>query len=630
MTNNKPKYPNWTELLAREAGIRKALVLHGDIFDVYQSPKDSSKYVPLWPVVSTTLRSKGFSDIILWDSHVGVMNVKPKRWAELQKNMMAGSFGNNESSENESEYDMGEINSDDAPQTVGGENPPDIDDFLAIVHFYLTHETDKRIAFIIDWSHYVFQAGAALSEADRKRLLVLGKSINNAPLGFSSVEEMEKPSNILVLITSNIGSIPPAFYQGSVCVKDIAVTPPTRTEREDFLKKESMKLNLQENPMFVKSKSADFVDSTDGLNIRDLIQISRLSRQTDEPLTADKIINLYRYGEQKSPWEDLNKDKLSNFGEKIAERVKGQNFAIEKLEKVIIRAYVGLSGVQHSKKQKSPKGTLFFVGPTGVGKTELAKSLAEFLFGDEDACIRFDMSEFSNEFSDQRLVGAPPGYVGYEQGGELTNAIKRRPFAVLLFDEIEKAHQKILDKFLQILEDGRLTDGKGETVSFAESVIIFTSNIGASEIKLSDANGNYKDEDAIRSEFISKVREHFSTVLRRPELLNRIGDNIVPFNFITNDDFLVAIIKSKITPLKNALKEKYGVRDVIITNEAESFSYIASNLDKTMGGRGALNELVAKLFDPLAVFLFKYSGETAGKTLLITKNESAFEFEFMD
>ncbi|MHB9308697.1 AAA family ATPase, partial [Fusobacterium polymorphum] len=154
---------------------------------------------------------------------------------------------------------------------------------------------------------------------------------------------------------------------------------------------------------------------------------------------------------------------------------------------------------------------LFFVGPTGVGKTELAKSLASFIFGDENACIRFDMSEYNHEHSDQRLVGAPPGYVGYEAGGQLTNAVKEKPFCVLLFDEIEKAHGRILDKFLQILEDGRLTDGKGETVYFSETIIIFTSNIGAAEV---DSNIEPKE---VKKQFVEKVQKHFIEVLRRPE-----------------------------------------------------------------------------------------------------------------
>ena len=145
---------------------------------------------------------------------------------------------------------------------------------------------------------------------------------------------------------------------------------------------------------------------------------------------------------------------------------------------IIKRAVTGLSGSQGSKLGGKPRGVLFFAGPTGVGKTELAKTLTEMLFGDERAYIRFDMSEFSAEHADQRLIGAPPGYVGYDSGGELTNAIKERPFSVVLFDEIEKAHPRILDKFLQILDDGVLTSGRGEKVYFSEAVVIFTSNLG--------------------------------------------------------------------------------------------------------------------------------------------------------
>lgn len=204
-------------------------------------------------------------------------------------------------------------------------------------------------------------------------------------------------------------------------------------------------------------ETAKPIDALDGFTLREIAQIMKLSRQlNDEPMSFEKLINLFKYGEKVSPWEELSREKLLQIEERLGERVKGQDAAIAKVKDVIIRAYTGFSGLQHSSKQRKPKGTLFFVGPTGVGKTELAKSLAEFVFGDESACIRFDMSEYNHEHSDQRLVGAPPGYVGYEAGGQLTNAVKAKPFCVLLFDEIEKAHGKILDKFLQILEDGRL------------------------------------------------------------------------------------------------------------------------------------------------------------------------------
>ncbi|MDE6472938.1 MAG: AAA family ATPase, partial [Ureaplasma sp.] len=180
---------------------------------------------------------------------------------------------------------------------------------------------------------------------------------------------------------------------------------------------------------------------------------------------------------------------------------------------------------------------MFFAGPTGTGKTELSKSIAEFIFGDEKRIIRFDMSEFNHEHSDQRLIGAPPGYVGYDSGGELTNKVKENPFSVLLFDEIEKAHNKILDKFLQILEDGRLTSSQGEIIDFSQTFIIFTSNIGAN-----NANINSSFDD-LEKYFINEVKKYFYEELQRPEILNRISEkNIVAFNFITDFNIIKEII----------------------------------------------------------------------------------------
>ena len=166
-------------------------------------------------------------------------------------------------------------------------------------------------------------------------------------------------------------------------------------------------------------------------------------------------------------------------GDIIRQRVKGQDEAVDRVVTMIIRAFLGLAGVQHSPNDET-KGTLFFVGPTGVGKTELAKSIAEFILVTRTTAFVLICLNLQ-EHADQRLIGAPPGYVGFEEGGQLTNAVAEKPFSVLLFDEIEKAHPRVLDKFLQILEDGRLTDGRGQTVHFSETVIIFTSNIGASE-----------------------------------------------------------------------------------------------------------------------------------------------------
>jgi ATP-dependent Clp protease ATP-binding subunit ClpA len=238
------------------------------------------------------------------------------------------------------------------------------------------------------------------------------------------------------------------------------------------------------------------------------------------------------------------------------------------------------------------------------------------VFGDENACIRFDMSEYNHEHSDQRLVGAPPGYVGYEAGGQLTNAVKEKPFCVLLFDEIEKAHGRILDKFLQILEDGRLTDGKGETVYFSETIIIFTSNIGAAEV-----NPNMEPKQ-IKAEFVKKVQDHFITKLGRPELLNRIGDNIVAFNFIDDPSVFTKIAKIKFKTIEDFVLERYGAR-IEFEDEDGIFMAIGQKAGKQNGGRGLLNVMETVIINPLSEFIFNKSDKLRAKTIVI-------KFEYPD
>ncbi len=242
-------------------------------------------------------------------------------------------------------------------------------------------------------------------------------------------------------------------------------------------------------------------------------------------------------------------ERLLHLEEILHQRVIGQEEAIGAVSRAIRRALAGL------KDPKRPIGSFIFLGPTGVGKTELARALAEALFGDEDAMIRIDMSEYMERHTVSRLIGAPPGYVGYEEGGQLTERVRRRPYSVVLLDEIEKAHPEVFNILLQVLEDGRLTDSKGRTVDFRNTVLIMTSNVGAHEIQRESGIGFtvQKDERESYEEMRKKVMDELKRTFR-PEFLNRI-DEVIVFHAL-NQEQLNAIVDIMLRDVKAQLRER--------------------------------------------------------------------------
>ena len=596
----------WLDRLEREARLRGAILLFGNTDDIVLNPQKGGQYTSVVECVRDVIFKVGYERIIIWNRAEGgsSWNRNSNEPAALEPMDIDNNSGG-------SDYSMGS-NSIFEQQVASTYAEPK--EFFPYLRSLLTRK-EGGTAAIVDYSDYLFGDGRSLSDEERKNITDMMIAITRSKdYGLNFIENN---GNLLVLVAKTTGMIPPSIYVNNPLAASINVPLPSRVEREKYVNREIniLKLSPDLHDSAVKN---NFLNALDGFSLRNIAQLVKLSNQTPERLSFEKLINLYRYGEKISPWEELSYDNLKNTEEILRERVKGQEDAIKRVRDIIISAYTGFSGLLHSTDQKKPKGALFFVGPTGVGKTELAKSLAKLIFGNDDAYRRFDMSEYAQEQSDQRLVGAPPGYVGYEKGGELTNAVKEKPFCVLLFDEIEKAHGRIMDKFLQILEDGRLTDGKGETVYFSETFIIFTSNIGAA-----GANINLPPEET-KKYFLNEVRTYFIKELKRPEILNRIGDaNIVPFNFIKDDSVLAAIGKSKFERIRTFIKEHYRA-EIRFENEDAVFAGLIQSVNRANGGRGMLNAMEQKLINPLSDFVFANMARLSrgGRTIQIGIDKS--------
>ena len=262
------------------------------------------------------------------------------------------------------------------------------------------------------------------------------------------------------------------------------------------------------------------------------------------------------------------RQKILSLGETLHRRVKGQDEAVSRVTEAIMRSRAGIND------PRKPLGSFMFLGPTGVGKTELAKALAESLFDDEHNIVRLDMSEYMEKYSVSRLIGAPPGYVGYEEGGQLTEAVRRKPYSVVLFDEVEKAHPDVFNVLLQVLDDGHITDGQGRTVDFKNTIIILTSNLG-SQFILDGIDGNGSISESARSEVESLLKRSF-----RPEFLNRL-DEIVFYKPLTKTE-IFGIIDIQTADLQKRLKDKQLT--LTISDEAKQFIVDAS-YDPNFGAR---------------------------------------------
>ena len=337
-----------------------------------------------------------------------------------------------------------------------------------------------------------------------------------------------------------------------------------------------------------------------------------------EEVTAEDIADVVSRwtGIPVSKLLESEKEKLLQMEERLSERVVSQNEAIEAVSDAVRRARSGL------QDPNRPIGSFIFMGPTGVGKTELARALAEFLFDDEDNMIRVDMSEFMEKHSVARFMGAPPGYVGYEEGGYLTEQVRRKPYSVVLFDEIEKAHEEVFNAMLQILDDGRMTDGQGRTVDFRNTVLIMTSNVGSQYIQEAFENNPDMDKDSPEYE---QMRQKVMEALRggfRPEFLNRIDETII-FHSLSREDI------EKIVDIQvDRLLERIEEQDFDLDLTADARRRLAEEgYDPVYGARPLKRVIQKRVVNQLAkrVLAGEYAEEA---TILADYNSADDEFVF--
>jgi hypothetical protein len=590
MANNfltDPVTPRWTRDLIRFLPVKSQFILSNNVRDRHPFPVEQGKYVPLplTQYLTEALKLKGYRRFITFNLIHGFRPVIPRGEVESEINDFF-----------QREFKL----KFDGPR-------PSLEKSLETIEQLAGYGGEFIVIFADFASRYAVRTDSLTEKEHEYFTRALMLSHSTLPHNTAAVKEAQ--FNPVIWICDQENDLPGWFTLNNPRVRSIVIPRPDHIIRGALIQTLTPSL-----PGFAEASAEDkaekhsvFIEQTEGMFLTDVIAITQLCRR--EQLSFDDIgeaVRRYKLGVTEDPWKRLDRAKIVNGEPFIRRRVKGQQPAVVKALDIIKRAATGLSGAQGSRTGGKPRGVMFLAGPTGVGKTELAKTITELLFGDERAYIRFDMSEFSAEHADQRLLGAPPGYVGYDAGGELTTAIRERPFSIVLFDEIEKAHPRILDKFLQILDDGVLTSGRGERVYFSESVIVFTSNLGIYRI---DADGErvpnvLPDEpyENVERKVRDEIEKYFKVQLNRPELLNRIGENIVVFDFI-RPPVAEQIYEKMVANILDRLADTQQIRISLppAVNAALREQCIR---DLSNGGRGIGNQLEAWLVNPLARALF--------------------------
>jgi hypothetical protein len=585
--------PRWIRDLTRLTSIRSQFVVAGNIRDSFLTPLDSrATLAPLLRCLWVHLARVDYRFILVYDPIEG-LRPYPNEPAVIDQATRL--------------FDL---------KLTDGAMPLSLENLVATMK-KVAGQREARCALVIDFASRLSRQADHL-DANEHRFFVAAERISLTanpivPKGADVTKPAGKPRfNPILWLVNRPQDLPSWLTIDSTRVNVLTIGLPdyeTRVEAARYLG--ALFSDYESGAEAEQVKFAQtFAQLTDGLPLIAMADISQLAdRQAIGFRDVDDAVQSFKVGVTENPWKkSYLRERIANALPFIEDRVRGQHAAVTKTIDILMRSVMGLTGAQARSSGNRPRGVLFFAGPTGVGKTELAKTLTQLIFGDERAYIRFDMSEFAEEHTGARLLGAPPGYIGYDAGGELTNSVRDKPFSVVLFDEIEKAHPRILDKFLQILEDGRLTDGRGETAYFSEAILVFTSNLG---IFVQDEHGrrvqNVKPGDAhdvVETRVRGAIQDYFKFQLSRPEILNRIGDNIVVFGFIT-PEVGAQIFDGMLRNIENRVREEHKVTLEIAPEVRMKLCDLCTR-DLANGGRGIGNQLESLFVNPLSRALFRF------------------------